>query len=77
VRQLKSFFKHHFFDVPSLEKIFYEVIRNKSPAEMSFEEFVEGLRMMSIKLVRVVMREEESVNAMLTNEDLLFNRLLL
>ena len=43
---------------------------------MTFEEFVEGLRILSRKLVRLVVNENESQNALLSNEDLLFNRFL-
>jgi hypothetical protein len=59
-----------------LEKVFYEVIRNKTPAEMLFEDFVDGLRILSKKLVRLVVSENESQNGLLANEDLLFNKFL-
>ena len=73
---LRSQFKQHFIDTVDLEKIFYEVVRNKTPAEMNFEDFVDGIRYMSRKLVRIVVSENESQNALLANEDLLFNRFL-
>lgn len=56
--------------------MFYEVVRNKTPAEMNFEDFVDGLRMLSKKMVRVLLAESESQNALLANEDMLFNRFL-
>ncbi len=69
-------FKQHFIDTVDLEKVFYEVVRNKTPAEMNFEDFVDGLRYLSRKLVRIIVSENESQNALLANEDLLFNRFL-
>ena len=69
-------FKQHFIDTVDLEKVFYEVIRNKTPAEMTFEDFIDGLRCLSRKMVRMVVSESESQNALLGNEDLLFNRFL-
>lgn len=59
-----------------LEKVFYEVIRNKTPAEMNYEDFVDGLRYLSRKMVRLVVNDNESSNALLANEDMLFNRFL-
>lgn len=56
--------------------MFYEVIRTKTPAEMNFEDFIDGLRILARKLVRIVVSENESQNALLGNEDLLFNRFL-
>ena len=43
---------------------------------MNFEEFIDGLRILSRKLVRIVINENESQNALLANEDVLFNRFL-
>ena len=70
------FFKQHFIDTVDLEKVFYEVIRNKTPAEMNYEDFVDGLRYLSRKMVRLVVNDNESSNALLANEDMLFNRFL-
>lgn len=73
---LRLHFKNHFIDGLDLEKVFYDVVRNKTPAEMNFEEFVDGLRYLSRKLVRIIVSENESQNALLANEDLLFNRFI-
>ena len=73
---LRMFFKQHYIDTVDLEKIFYEIVRNKVPSEMNFEDFVDGLRYLSRKLVRIIVDENESQNALLANEDLLFNRFL-
>lgn len=59
-----------------MEKVFYETIRNKTPAEMTFDEFIDGLKALSRKLVKMVVTENESQNALLANEDLLFNKFL-
>ena len=59
-KQLKLFFKQHYIDSVELEKIFYETIRSKTPAEMNFEDFVDGLRTLSRNLVRLVLLEDES-----------------
>jgi hypothetical protein len=75
-KALRLHFKHHFIDTVDLEKVFYEVVRNKTPAEMNFEDFVDGLRVLSRKMVRLVVSETESQNALLANEDLLYNRFL-
>ena len=47
-------------DTLDLEKVFYEVVRNKVPAEMCFEEFVDGLRVMSRKMVKLLMSDHEN-----------------
>ena len=75
-KMLRMFFKQHYIDTVDLEKIFYEIVRNKVPSEMNFEDFVDGLRYLSRKLVRIIVDENESQNALLANEDLLFNRFL-
>lgn len=75
-KSLRTFFKQHFIDTVDLEKVFYEVVRNKTPAEMSFEDFVDGLRYLSRKMVRMIVSENESINGLLANEDGLFNRFL-
>lgn len=59
-KSLRMFFKQHFIDTVDLEKVFYEVIRNKTPAEMNYEDFVDGLRCLSRKMVRMVVTESES-----------------
>ncbi|CDW80766.1 UNKNOWN [Stylonychia lemnae] len=76
-KSLRMFFKQHFIDTVDLEKVFYEVIRNKTPAEMNYEDFVDGLRYLSRKMVKLVVNDNESSNALLANEDMLFNRFLL
>lgn len=43
---------------------------------MHFEDFIDGLRILSHKLVRLVVSENESQNGLLANEDLLFNKFL-
>jgi hypothetical protein len=43
---------------------------------MNYEDFVDGLRYLSRKMVRLVVNENESSNALLANEDMLFNRFL-
>ena len=64
-------------DVMDLEKIFYEIVRNTSPSEMSFEDFIEGLRAISRKLSKALVRDSsESQQMLLANEDLLYNRFL-
>jgi hypothetical protein len=76
IKHLKLFFKQYFIDPVELEKVFYEIIRNKAPAEMNYEEFVDGLRSLAEKMVRHIVLESESQNTLLSNEDLLFNRFL-
>jgi hypothetical protein len=76
IKHIKNFYKDYFIDTLDLEKIFYEVVRNKSPAEMSYEDFIDGLRGLSRKLVRLIASENESQNALLANDDLLFNKFL-
>ena len=73
---MRNYFRQHFIDTVDLEKVFYEVVRNKTPSEMNFEDFIDGLRILSHKLVRIIVSENESQNALLGNEDLLFNRFL-
>lgn len=64
-------------DVMDLEKIFYDIVRNSSPSEMTFEDFVEGLRAISRKLSRALVKDSsESQQMLLANEDLLYNRFL-
>jgi hypothetical protein len=60
VKHLKLFFKKHSIDCLDLERVFYECVRNKTPAEMAFEEFVEGLHALSRKMVKLVVNENES-----------------
>jgi len=64
-KQLRSHFKETvLIDTVDLEKIFYEIVRNAAPSEMSFENFVEGLRQISRKLVKALAKEDgsETVN---------------
>ena len=64
-------------DTVDLERVFYEIVRSKSPQEMNFEDFVEGLRALSRKLAKVLVRDsKESQQTLLANEDFLFNRFL-
>jgi hypothetical protein len=64
-------------DVMDLEKIFYDIVRNNSPSEMYFEDFIEGLRAISRKLARALIKDSsESLQMLLANEDLLYNRFL-
>jgi hypothetical protein len=44
-------------DAMDLEKIFYEIVRNMSPSEMQFEDFIEGLRAISRKLARALIKD--------------------
>lgn len=76
-KHLKQFFKQYLIDTVELEKLFYEIIRNKTPAEMNYEDFVDGLRGLSKKMAKIVVNENESLNSLIANDDLLFNRFLL
>jgi hypothetical protein len=44
-------------DTVDLEKIFYEIVRNASPSEMTFEDYIEGLRALSRKLARALVKD--------------------
>jgi hypothetical protein len=44
-------------DTVDLERVYYEIVKNKSPSEMSFEDFVEGLRALSRRLAKALVRE--------------------
>ena len=44
-------------DTVDLERIFYEVVVNKSPSEMHFEDFVEGQRALSRRLARALIKD--------------------
>lgn len=77
-KQVRGHFKESvLIDTVDLEKIFYEIVKNQSPSEMSFEDFVEGLRAMSRKLAKALVKDaSETAAQLLTNEDDLFNRFL-
>lgn len=47
-------------DTVDLERIFYEIVRNKSPTEMMFEDFVEGLKALSRRLAKALLKENET-----------------
>ena len=64
-------------DTVDLEKIFYEIVKNQSPSEMNFEDFVEGLRALSRRLAKALVKDaSETASQLLFNEDDLFNRFL-
>ena len=44
-------------DTVDLERVFYDIVKTKSPQEMSFEDFVEGQRALSRKLAKGLVRE--------------------
>jgi hypothetical protein len=57
-KQLRGHLKENLLiDTVDLEKIFYEIVKNQSPSEMSFEDFVEGLRALSRKLAKALVRD--------------------
>ena len=76
IKQFKAFFKDHFIDSLDLEKLFYDVVRTKTPSEMNYEDFVDSLTLLSRKLVKICITENESQNILLANDELLFNRFL-
>jgi hypothetical protein len=45
-------------DTVDLERTFYEIVKSKSPSEMDFENFVEGLRALSKRLAKCLVKEE-------------------
>lgn len=47
-------------DTVDLERVFYEIVRNKSPTEMMFEDFVEGLKALSRRLAKALVKEGET-----------------
>jgi len=60
-----------------LEHVFNEIVKTRSSLEMSFEDFVEGLRSMRRKLAKGLVREaNETGSSLLANKDFLFNRFL-
>ena len=77
-KQIRGHFKETvLIDTVDLEKIFYEIVKNQSPSEMSFEDFVEGLRTLSRKLAKALVKDAtETAASLLSNEDDLFNRFL-
>lgn len=58
-KQIRGCFKEtqYLIDTVDLERVFYEIVRNRSPSEMSFEDFVEGLRALSRKMAKVLVKE--------------------
>jgi hypothetical protein len=58
-KQVREHFKGEnlVFDTVDLEKIFYEIVRNAAPSEMTFEDFIEGLRALSRKMVKALLKE--------------------
>lgn len=58
-KQVRGHFRENqlLIDTVDLERIFYEVVRNKSPCEMSFEDFVEALRALSRRLAKMLVKE--------------------
>ncbi len=74
---VRARFTNVLVDTLDLERVFYEIVKTRSPQEMSFEDFVEGLRSMSRKLAKGLVREaNETGSSLLANEDFLFNRFL-
>ena len=64
-------------DTVDLERTFYEIAKSKSPSEMDFENFVEGLRALSKRLAKCLVKEDgETFQSLLANEDILLNRFL-
>ena len=57
-KQVRSTFREQavLIDTVDLERVFYEIIRSKSPSEMSFEDFVEGLKALSRRLAKVLVK---------------------
>lgn len=47
-------------DTVDLERVFYEIVRNKSPTEMMFEDFVEGLKALSRRLAKALVKGNET-----------------
>lgn len=58
-KQVRSRFRDTqvLIDTVDLERVFYEIVRSKSPSEMSFEDFVEGLRSLSRRLAKVLVKQ--------------------
>lgn len=71
------FFSQEVIDVFDLEKLFYDIVKGKTPSEMNYEDFIDGLRLLSRKLAKLCANNNENVNALMANDDLLFNRFLL
>ena len=44
-------------DTVDLERVFYEIVKSRSPSEMPFEDFVEGLRSLSRRLAKVLVKD--------------------
>jgi hypothetical protein len=57
-KQVRSRFRDTqvLIDTVDLERVFYEIVRSKSPSELSFEDFVEALRALSRRLAKVLVK---------------------